>query len=180
MFVGFQMPDATLKSGPHRKSLEAGRVSGAADEQRLAEGNPRKQALQSNPEQSSVHAAAESRCIIRALPSDALSTTCCISARSHELPTSWSFLSLFPFLSLTFSTLRCYFATPLQTDFSLSLRLDRLNALNERRFVGNRSRRIVRFVNKRLKNIKRLKIFLSCILLVCINFIAASRASSLA
>lgn len=45
------MPDATLKSGPHRKSLEAGCISGAADEQRLAERNPRKQALQSNTEQ---------------------------------------------------------------------------------------------------------------------------------
>lgn len=45
------MPDATLKSGPYRKSLEAGCISGAADEQRLAERNPRKQALQSNTEQ---------------------------------------------------------------------------------------------------------------------------------
>lgn len=45
------MPDATLKSGPHRKSLEAGCVSGAADEQRLAERNPREQSLQSNTEQ---------------------------------------------------------------------------------------------------------------------------------
>lgn len=51
VFIGFQMPDATLKSGPHRKSLEAGCVSRSADEQWLAEGNSRKQALQSNPEQ---------------------------------------------------------------------------------------------------------------------------------
>lgn len=50
VFIGFQMPDATLKSGPHRKSLEAGCVSRSADEQWLAEGNSRKQALQSNPE----------------------------------------------------------------------------------------------------------------------------------
>lgn len=51
VFIGFQMPDATPKSGPHRKSLEAGCVSRSADEQWLAEGNSRKQALQSNPEQ---------------------------------------------------------------------------------------------------------------------------------
>lgn len=46
------MPDAALKSGPHRKSLEASCVSGPADEERLTEGNPREQALQSNIELS--------------------------------------------------------------------------------------------------------------------------------
>lgn len=53
VLVRLQMPDATLKSGPHRKSLQTGRVSGPADEERLAERNSREQALQLKPEFSS-------------------------------------------------------------------------------------------------------------------------------
>lgn len=53
VFVRLQMPDAALKSGPHRKSLQTGRVSGPADEERLTERNPREQALQLKPEFSS-------------------------------------------------------------------------------------------------------------------------------
>lgn len=52
------MPDAALKSGPHRKSLQTGRVSGTADEERLAERNSREQALQLKPEFSGYTCAA--------------------------------------------------------------------------------------------------------------------------
>jgi hypothetical protein len=53
VLVRLQMPDATLKSGPYRKSLQTGRVSGSADEERLAERNSREQTLQLKPEFSS-------------------------------------------------------------------------------------------------------------------------------
>lgn len=53
VLVRLQMPDAALKSGPHRKSLQTGRVSGPADEERLAERNSREQALQLKSEFSS-------------------------------------------------------------------------------------------------------------------------------
>jgi len=54
MLVRLQMPDATLKSGPHRKSLQTGRVSGSADEERLAERNSREQALELRSQNSLV------------------------------------------------------------------------------------------------------------------------------
>lgn len=53
VLVRLQMPDAAFESGPHRKSLQTGRISGSADEERLAERNPREQALQLKPEFSS-------------------------------------------------------------------------------------------------------------------------------
>lgn len=58
VLVRLQMPDAALKSGPHRKSLQTGRVSGTANEERLAERNSREQALQLKPEFSGYTCAA--------------------------------------------------------------------------------------------------------------------------
>jgi len=46
VLVRLQMPDAALKSSPHRKSLQTGRVSGSANEERFAERNSREQTLQ--------------------------------------------------------------------------------------------------------------------------------------
>lgn len=53
VLIRLQMPDAALKSGPNRKSLQTGRVSGSTDEERLAERNSREQALQLKSEFSS-------------------------------------------------------------------------------------------------------------------------------
>lgn len=54
VLVRFQMPDTALKSGLHRKALQAGRVSGSADEERFAERNSRKQALELRSQNSLV------------------------------------------------------------------------------------------------------------------------------
>lgn len=54
VLVRLQMPDTALKSGPHRKALQTGRVSGSADEERLAERNSREQALELRSQNSLV------------------------------------------------------------------------------------------------------------------------------
>ena len=143
------MPDATLKSDPHRKSLEAGCVSGAANEQRFKERNPRKQPLQSNTEQSGSRSCRKS--LYNSRSSTRLPIRDCLVCVFVRLSSAGPPPFFFPPRAILLSLL----AEFRRRNFFSCLRLDRplmKTILSEILFIEKDSSLMVRgFVNRRMQ-----------------------------